>query len=56
MSQLTLEKTLELIGMSQEEGSTMTPPQKKFLIEPTQDLINQHGKEWMLANKGCLKA
>ena len=56
MTQLTLEEALKLNGMSQEEGSTLTPPQKKFLIESTQDLLNRNGEEWMLASQGRLKA
>jgi len=56
MTQMTLEKALELNGMSQEEGSTITPPQKKFLLESTQDLLNRNGKEWMLASQVRLKA
>ena len=56
MTQMTLEKALELNGMSQEEGSTMTPPQKKFLIKSTTSLISKHNEAWVKENRGRLKA
>ena len=54
MTRLTFEKALKLSGLTPEKGSMLTPPQKKFLIESTQNLVDRNGEEWMLGNKGRL--
>ena len=49
---ITLEEAIKLSGV---ESWTLTPPQKKFLIESRSSLLERHPKEWPLENQERLK-
>ncbi len=48
---MTLEEVLELLQVDKIEGN---PQELQELIEATESLVKDHGKEWITQNRGRL--
>ena len=51
MADLTLKEIVDLLGMDEGE---LTPKEKAFLVESTNNLIKRNGLDWVKRHKGLL--
>jgi len=48
MTQLTLSEAMKLVGI---EDWVLSPREQAFLVESTQELVQEHGTDWISKNQ-----